>query len=234
MRASGGGVKRSRTSWLGRRVDGPRRAPHADGDIATAHVSSSAASQPFRPLEVLMPARHAARIACATTADRDARRAQRAAAVARVPANAPAGLFAAGRWAGSLSGEPALQPYGGNPRAGGIGSEPRVPLLGQRVEREFAIEVSAWRDSTRLAFVFEPGGMSTNGRSGRMLPRALQVSGDTLHFMLPGVLGHRDVNCRLVLGRARTWDGPCFTQGGDRAAVMTLSIPKPTSATGDR
>lgn len=169
-------------------------------------------------------------LACATTADRETRQAQRAAAVARVPANAPAGLFAMGQWRGTLTGEPTMQ-FASN--WGGSGTSTTVPLLGQRVTRDFDIEVYAWRDSARLALAFVASG-ATGGRTARMLPRALQVAGDTLTFGLPALLGHRDVRCRLVMGRAGTWDGPCHSGEGNRAAVLTLAVPRAAPATGDR
>lgn len=194
-----------------------------------------------------MPARRAARLvvtlvalaplACATLPDPETRRlreTQRAAALARVPANAPAGLFATGMWAGTLTGEPVMQSYGGNLRGpGGVGTLPQTPMLGQRVTRDFDVEVSAWRDSARVALAFEAVG-AAGGRTGRMLPRALQVAGDTLTFGLPTLLGHRDVTCRLVASRAGTWDGPCHAASGDRAAVLTLAVPRAGQATGDR
>ena len=159
-------------------------------------------------------------LACVTATEQRARQAQREAALARVPANAPSGLFVKGRWAGSITGEPAMQ-YASN--WGWRGSS-TVPLLGQRVTREFDVEVSPWRDSTRLALAFETVGGGV--RTFRMLPRAFEVAGDTVRFGLPTLLGHADVTCRLVMGRAGTWDGPCHARGGDRAGVMTLAVPR--------
>ena len=162
--------------------------------------------------------------ACAPPADREQQRALREAALARVPANAPAGVFATGTWnGGSMRGESrAVFTHVGVVNAGQSNLS-TVPRLGFEQMREFTVESYAWRDSARVAFVFEG---YTNGRTAvRQFPRSMQVTGDTMTFELPYLFGWDEVDCRLV-AHGRAWRGNCRSPQGDRVAVVELELPR--------
>jgi len=159
-------------------------------------------------------------LACATQARRDQQRAVREAAIARVPANAPGGVFVNGLWLGTMTGQPPLQRVGNTGWGGGSSSG--LPMPAATVMRHFDVEVDAWRDSARVAFILN----DTQGmRAGRVLPRDLRVEGNRLTFGLANVLGWTDVSCRLVETSAQTWDGPCTTTLGERAAWLSIGLP---------
>lgn len=163
----------------------------------------------------------ASSLACATAADRQAREAARQSTLARLPANAPAGVLAAGRWSGSVTGEAPMRP---NVNWGwGTSGATRLSGAAGRVTRELAVEVSAWRDSARLTILRE-------GVAGRQLPRDVAIVGDTMSFALTSVIGWNDVRCRLVETRDARWTGPCRTADGQRVASMTLLVPRAKTA----
>ena len=162
--------------------------------------------------------------ACAPPADREQQRALREAALARVPANAPAGVFATGSWnGGSMRGESRVVFTHVGVANGSQANLPTAPRLGFEQAREFTVESYAWRDSARVAFVFEG---YVNGRAAtRQFPRSLQVTADTMTFELPYLFGWDEVGCRLV-ARGKAWRGNCRSPQGDRVAVVELELPR--------
>lgn len=241
MRACGDGVKRFPDELAWRRVDATGRVPHANGGITTAHATAHAASRlsalPGGPMPGgPMPARHAARprlalvvlasLACATAADKRARAAARAAALQRVPANAPAGLFATGAWFASMTGELPMHAAAGPPAPFASASAARGTAPNRVVEREFMVEVHPWRDSARVSLVFDA---SATGRSLRQFPEALQVRGDTMTFTLSSLIGWTDVRCRLA-ANGRSWGGTCHSREGSRIASLALTLPRIANA----
>lgn len=168
-------------------------------------------------------------LACATRADQAQRHAAREAALARIPANAPAGVLANGRWTGSVTGEwrptpHAVLPHGDRPGA-------TMPRMRAPTTRTLTVEVAPWRDSARVALVIKSGASSGSG-GARTVLREVRVVGDTMTFGLPTALGWRDMTCRLVERRSRTWDGSCVTSEGERAVTLTLDVPRQATRQG--
>lgn len=167
-----------------------------------------------------------ASLACATSAERLVRDEARAAALQRVPANAPGGLFATGAWFASMTGEMPAQSSGNQPSPLAPSNVTRASSPGRVVEREFMVEVQPWRDSARLSLVFDA---TATGRSLRQFPEALQVTGDTMTFTLPTLIGWTDVRCRLA-AHGRNWAGACHSREGGHIASLSLRLPRAASA----
>ena len=165
-------------------------------------------------------------LACVPAVTRERMRAEHEAGVARVPANAPAGLFAEGYWTGTMRGEPPVAGVTNWAWPGSTGAT-RLPALSQALYRDVSLEVTPWRDSARVALVLAP--MGANPRTARLFPRDMRVTGDTVTFVLGYVMGWRDVSCRLVERHDASWSGGCSSPDGDRALQLALHVPRVAS-----
>lgn len=161
--------------------------------------------------------------ACVTQAEHAQQRALREATLARIPANAPAGLLAEGSWLGSIRGSRAVVGNAANWSWGGPSSSATRLADMEPLARDVVLEVHPWRDSARVALRF---GSSPARGSAPMPLRDVRVAGDTMTFGLANVLGWRDVSCRLVVRSSGAWEGPCATPKGERAARISLAVPR--------
>ena len=164
-------------------------------------------------------------VACVPAATRERMRAEHEAGIARVPANAPAGLFAEGYWTGTMSGEPPVMTASSFGWTSGPGTA--TNFAPRPLYRDVSLEVTPWRDSARVALVLAP--MGSNPRTPRLFPRDMRVTGDTVTFVLGYVMGWRDVSCRLVERHDASWSGGCSSPDGDRALQLALHVPRVAS-----
>lgn len=152
------------------------------------------------------------------------------------PANAPAGVLAAGVWSAEMIGSPPARLRGP--------SSPHRAMA-------FEVEVSPVRDSVLLTFIYtysnarvgSPGtanpSLSVTGRGSasriRVRPYEVVIDDDEMTFGLANAMGWTNVRCRLKLSpRAGTWDGPCLGDDGLKAVTLTLGVPRAQAASIDR
>lgn len=167
-------------------------------------------------------------LACATRADRAQQRALRDAALARVAANAPSGVFSNGLWNGTVSIAATGMTTSSFARpAAGIASP--TGALAQPMVRDIAVEVYEWRDSARVALVLDGVGSSVAGRTARLFPEQVRIAGDTMTFALARLDGWYGLQCRLVARRTAEWRGACGNVQEPRAATLELHLPRVAS-----